>query len=347
MNHRISLRAEASDPFLCEIERESIALFHAVKAVVVPGAWEPSPVEEKYQSLRELLVTTPGILRGFRHSFLAAGRLNFPDSPIPKEYYLEWDDRLSGQKRAGGVQLLSEAIRLYRHRKFRLADLDDNLVGEPTTYRVPKSFRDGMLAMGRRILKLRNLNQPHVYHVTEVKIRSFYYRTQLLSLLPATPNAVLEIGSGYGNLASELMQHLPIQRYFIVELPDAIPLAYFYLRARFDCPIQVFYHSNDHVDPGAPMVILPPWKLPNLDGEIDLLINTMSFQHMLPENVEFYINQADRLKAKYLYLVNRDTKRDPTDPIISRYPIPACYTAVYKKPWLFGPHLEILYRREK
>jgi len=346
MNNRPPLRIQPSDSFFGELEQESIALFYAIKRVIVPGAWESSPVEEKYQRLREVLLTTPGVLPGFRHLFLAAGRLNFPDSPRPKEYYLQWDNSLAGQKRAGALHLLKMAIRLYRHRPFKLEDLDDNLVGQPTTYRIPKSFGGGFAAIGRRFFKLRNLERPELYHVTEAQIRFLYYRMQISTLVVPSLDSILEIGAGYGGLAAELLQHLSVGQYFVLELPESVPLAYFYLRACFDCPIQVLYRPEDGLDSTARIVILAPWKLPDLGGEINLLINTMSFQHMSRENLDYYFAELDRLKVKWMYLVNRDTQRDPTDVIVSQYPIPKCYTVLYRKPQLFGPHLEVVCKRE-
>lgn len=352
LSGRLALRTQPNDSFLSELEQESIALFRAIKATVVPGPWEPSPVETKHLGLhglllglRELLLTTPGVLRGFRHSFLAVGRLNFPDIPDPTGHFLWWDNKLAGQKRAGARHLLSHAIRLYRHRPFKLEDIDDNLIGQPTVYSIPKSAKGILAAIGRRYFKLGNFSNPGYYHITEAQMRFLYYRTQISTLVSTSMDSILEIGAGYGGLAAELLQHLSVGRYFIVELPESVPLVYFYLRVCFDCPVQVLYRKEDQVDPSARVVILVPWKLPDLTGEIDLLINTMSFQHMMPESVQFYLSHADRLKVKYLYLVNRDTKLDPTDLIISQYPIPRCYTVPYKKPWLFGPHLEIVYRR--
>jgi hypothetical protein len=325
-----------------------IQLFHSVKNETLRGAWDPSPVEDKYLSLRETLLMMPGVLRQFRRSFLAAGRLNFPDFPRPKEHFLQWDDHLMGQRWAGALHLLKMAIRLYLQRTYSLAELNDARVGQPTTYRIPASARGALAGFGRKVLRLKLSRGPWVswIHVTEAQLRYLYYRRQIQSLVGESFASVLEIGGGHGGLAAELLQHLPIGKYFIVELPEALPLAYFYLRACFDCPIQVLYRAEDVVDPAARIVILAPWKLQELGGEVDLLINTMSFQHMMPESLEFYLRQTDRLKAKHLYMVNRDTKRDPTDLIISEYPIPGAYRKTYCKPWLFGPHLEVVWARE-
>ena len=345
MSDQLSLRAQPNDSFLNELEEESIALFHSVKKAIVFGDWEPAPVEKQYLPLREALLTTPGELRQFRRSFLAGGRLNFPDSPHPKEHYLKWDNSLAGQGLRRALHLLKQTLRLYRHRPFRLEDVDDNLIGQPTVCSIPKSVKGVLAAVGHRYFKLRNFKKTDCYNITEAQIRFLYYRMQISTLVGSSMGTILEIGPGYGGLAAELLQHLSIGRYFMVELPKNVPYVYFYLRACFDCPVQVLYRKEDQINLSARIVILAPWMLPILDSEIDLLVNTMSFQHMFAKSLYFYLRHADRLKAKHLYLVNRDTKLDSTDVIISQYPIPRGYEMLYRKPWLFGPHLEIVYAR--
>jgi hypothetical protein len=327
MTSPLILRSERPDSLLQSLEEQSIALFDRLKKAVVPGPWDPSPVEDKYLRLRETLLTTPGLLRGFRHTFLAAGRHNFPDSPS-KTAYLDWGGGVPFQTRwRGAIHLLKMAWTLYRHRPFRLTELDSNLVGQPTTYDLPAQLCGSTV------------------HMTEAQLRYLYYRRQLTEALGGSLSTVLEIGGGYGGLAAELLQRMNIGRYYLVELPESVPLAYFYLRASFDCPVQVLSTPEDPVDPAARIIILPAWKLQSITEPISLLINTMSFQHMMPESVRFYLAQADRLQARHLYLVNRDSKRDPTDLPISQYPIPASYRVASRRTWLFGPQMEILFER--
>lgn len=345
MNAPLPLRPSPNAAFSADLEAEAIRLFHSIKNEYIPGEWEPSPVENTYLPLRETLLCMPGILRNFRRTLLASGRLNFPDSPRPKEYYLRWDEALAGQRRAGAWHLAKTLFRLYRHRPFRLEELDDNLVGNPTIYGIYNPLREVPMGIGRRYLRLKGLAPFKAYHLTEAQTRFIYYRGQIGSLIGDRFGRVLEIGAGYGGLCAELLRRFPIGQYLAVELPESVPLAYFYLKSLFDCNIQILYKKDDRIDPSARIVILPPWKLNDLDGEADLMINTMSFQHMMPESVGFYLGHADRLKARHLYLVNRDTKRDPTDLVISEYPIPDYYKTIHNRPWIFGPTAEIVYKR--
>lgn len=340
-------RANRSDDVLGGIENEAIALFARISQHDVRGPWSPSPVEDRHQKLRELLLVTPGILRRFRRTFLAAGRLNFPDSPRPKEMFLEWDENLAGQKRAGALHLARMLYALHREQPFELRELSDTLVGAPTTFPIPLSLGGFALRKLNAVLGrpgARTGAATHAY-VTEVQMRSLYYRKRLHTVLGNQVATVLEIGGGYGALAAETLHHLPIRQYFLVELPESVPLAFFYLKACFDTTIQVLTSPDDAVDSDARVVLLPPWCLPSLRVPITTLVNTHSFQHMMGESITYYLQQAERLRAQYLYLVNRDVKRDPTDVPISQYPFPASYTLTDRRRWVFGPAVEVVYTR--
>lgn len=340
-------RGDLDDVELAAIEAEAIALFREIQQSAQSGPWDPSPVEDRHKTLRELLLVTPGVLRRFRRTFLAAGRLNFPDSPRPKEVFLEWDERLAGQKRAGAVHLARMLVALHRRQPFALHELSDTLVGSPTTFPIPTSRRQILSIVARRLFgRKRSIEGEAAYaYVTEVQARSLYYRKRLQGILGANPGAVLEIGGGYGALAAELLRNVPVPRYFLVELPETVPVAYFYLKACFACDIQVLQHAEEPIRSTARIVLLSPWLLQSVSEPVHAFVNTHSFQHMTSDNIAFYLTQAARLGARSLYLVNRDTVRDPTDVPISRYPIPVGYQVADRRRWVFGPALEVTYTR--
>ena len=80
--------------------------------------------------------------------------------------------------------------------------------------------------------------------------------------------------------------------------------------------------TNDNV----PVLLLSGGDIRHLD-KVDIVVNTMSMQHMTNKNLNYYFTQIERLHPKYLYLVNRNIKRDPTDIEIQNYPIPLGYIA--------------------
>lgn len=327
---------------LSALEREAVQLFDELSAACVPGGWRPSPVVEQYRLVREALLRTPGMLRMFRRSFLAGGKVEFPDAPVPKSYYLQWGRRLPyrGQQAAGALCLLKMIYRLRRQTAIRLADLHDPLIGDPSTYPVPRSWGAWV-----RLTRRQNLDGVSAYHVTRAQVCHVYYRARIHQRLKPPYGPVLEIGGGYGGLAAELLRSLAIPTYCLVELPDALALAYFYLRGCFDVPIQVLYRPDQQLDSAARLVLVAPWKLPEVQASLDLLINTMSFQHMDRGNLEFYFQQAERLQVKRMYLVNRNTVRDPSDVPIDEYPIPSRLRLVRdgRYPFGFAAHRERIY----
>jgi len=321
------------------LEREAVAVFERLEAAREDGSWQPSPVEETDRLIREALLRTPGRLRAFRRSFLAAGRLNFPDSPEPKEHFLRWGDTLPSrvQRWRGMRQLLRMVMRMRSVGTIRLRDLDDRGPGQPSVFALPMSFA----ALGAALAGAKGWRErPDVCRLTETQTRGLYYRLRLLKLIGTNPGPILEIGGGYGGLATEVLQHLPTPRYIMVDLPDALPLAYYHMRASFDCEIQVLARRGDVLNPDARIVLAAPWMLPEISTPVGLAINTMSFQHMARANLDYYFAQIDRLGARRIYTVNRDTRRDSTDVPISEYPVPARFTTVHNRPWLFGAHPE-------
>ncbi len=54
------------------------------------------------------------------------------------------------------------------------------------------------------------------------------------------------------------------------------------------------------------------------------------------QNLRFYFGEIERIHPNMLYLVNRNSKRDPTDVPIDDYPIPSYLQMVDDRPWLLG-----------
>lgn len=319
----------------------------AIKAEMQPGAWQHSEVEDLYAPLIETLMGTPTFMRRFRSTFIAAGRLNFPDAPRPKEHYLQYYGLPGRQAWEGYWKILGMIIKLRRHYQFRMSDLEDRGVGRPISVRVPKSPHMLLKALARRYLKVATADAPSCYHLTEAQVRYLYYRLRLQATFGSRLDTIVEIGAGFGGLCGEIMAHLPVRRYYIVELPESVPLCYFYLNALFDAPVQVLYGRADRLDPQTRIAILPPWILPEIQESMDAAINTMSFQHMNAGNLDYYFRELDRLKTAKMYLVNRNEVRDPEDVAMDDYPIPASFRVVRQADHLFGKgvHVERFYVR--
>jgi len=216
-------------------------------------------------------------------------------------------------------------IKLFFYRRFnlKLTSLEDCMIGEPSAQNV----------LG--------------YNITESQIRNFYYREEIRKYLGENHDTVVEIGGGFGGLAGDVISNLKVKQYFLVDLFDALPLAYFYMKNRLDVDgkIQILTSERSEVDPDARVILLPPCLMHKITTKASLFINTMSFQHMSADSVGFYLDEASRLNSQYIFLNNRDWVRDPTDLIISEYPIPKNYVAKVWKKWLYGDHNLAIFER--
>lgn len=304
-----------------------LKLYAELKKSHVDGPWSPSPVEERGFDLREFFLNKKGILDKFRRTFLVAGRQNFPDSPRG-EFYIHWGlpgDIPMQLRIQGKIKIFQMILKLFFYSKFqlKLSNLKDTMIGKP----VPQKI------LG--------------YDITESQIRNFYYKEEIKKNIGEDHNIAVEIGGGFGGLAGELLTKLKINQYILVELFDAIPLAYYYLRNLLDddIKIQVITEDDSVIDNDAKVILMAPNQMSKISSDVTTFINTMSFQHMNEDAIKFYLNHADRLNAKNIFLNNRDWVRDPSDLIISQYPIPKNYKNVVWKKWLYGDHTLAVYKR--
>ena len=330
-----------------KIEAQARKYFHELKKNHIDGPWNVSPVEEQYQSIRESILDTPGMLRNFKTNFLSAGRLNFPDNPN-KSFYFDWTSKNSVPltiKIKGYYVLFKLAFILYRYKRYQLEEIQDSST-ENYYYFFPKSFFKLVKNICFFILG-REINKDDFYQITEAKIRFYYYQNEIKENLKENISIVLETGGGYGGLAEQIISNHDISRYYIVDISDALPLAYFYLRSRLkdDIKIQVLSKRDDTIEDDSKIILLPASRMDDIQEPIDIYISTMSLQHQRIESVTYYMDKASSLKAKYMFLVERDTIRDKTDTIISDYPFPTNYEKIVWKKWLFGEHILAIFKK--
>jgi putative sugar O-methyltransferase len=183
-------------------------------------------------------------------------------------------------------------------------------------------------------------------YISDAGIRHSYYLAAFRRLVKPKIHSVLEIGGGFGGLCNLLMRETEIDTYYSVDLPENLLLQNYYL------------HENGHQvlpwsartkrDLNAPCIfLLNGDEISDLDCQIDLLINTMSMQHMTQKNLEFYFHHINRLRIQFMYLVNRNTIRDETDVKLENYPIPETYRNVLLKSVFGKNHLEAFYVLER
>ena len=129
--------------------------------------------------------------------------------------------------------------------------------------------------------------------------------------------SVLEIGGGYGTLGEILHKTGSGYSYVDVDIPPTSAVASYYLAQIPGLELIDYTHTRQlekiAVPPIGKQVVLCPWQLPKLEGQIDLLWNFISFQEMEPDVVKFYLDQGKRLGARYVLLRNlREGKQKKT-----------------------------------
>lgn len=133
-------------------------------------------------------------------------------------------------------------------------------------------------------------------------------------------SVVVEIGAGYGGLASALAGILGDKAvYLIVDIPEMFLFSAAYLMSRHPekrfCVFEPGRTSPDFLESGGvDFVFVPNFACEELRGldRIDLLLNTQSFQEMSEAQIGFYLNLFAGKLAGSIYSDNLD--RHPHNP---------------------------------
>src|SRR5579883_2573095 len=159
----------------------------------------------------------------------------------------------------------------------------------------------------------RDLFSPEGYNNREYTIAFLRYFWQYLWLKRFVDfkqiQAVMELGSGYGGQAEVICKLHPHITYIICDIPPQLYIAEQYLKSCF--PGKVMSYSETarlesiHITQIASnrIIVLAPWQLERIIGNVDLFWNSASFQEMEPNVVRNYISIIQPLTAQYVYLL--------------------------------------------
>jgi hypothetical protein len=111
----------------------------------------------------------------------------------------------------------------------------------------------------------------------------------LFGMLESIPHPrILEIGGGFGAVASSLIAAFPHGDYFICDLPESLISSGLYLTC--------LGHKCVMYDTSAKGVVLVPnYNFPFIEGHFDLVINTLSMSEMSEHQVDVYGAGISRL----------------------------------------------------
>ena len=134
------------------------------------------------------------------------------------------------------------------------------------------------------------------------------------------PRKLLEIGGGFGTLGEIWSQSgISDWQYIDIDIPPTQFAADYYLRqvlgedqvSGFD---DLAAGAAVDIDSLKQASVLCSWQIEQLQGEIDLFVNFISFQEMEPDVVQNYLHHVDRLKTRWVLLRNmregKQLKRD-------------------------------------
>ena len=127
--------------------------------------------------------------------------------------------------------------------------------------------------------------------------------------------SIVEIGGGYGTLGEICYKCLPNCKYINFDILPTCFFSEYYLKqvtknvyTNYDTKCKI------KIDELEMISVLPNWNIENLEGNIDLFVNYISFQEMEPKIVKNYLNQVDRLKPNWILLRNiREGKQQKKD----------------------------------
>jgi putative sugar O-methyltransferase len=124
---------------------------------------------------------------------------------------------------------------------------------------------------------------------------------------------ILEIGGGYGALASALLATFPRCEYCICDLPESLLFSGLYLAMTREDGIAL-RQVGDANGLMAPRVNLTPnYLFDRLDGHFDLVINTLSMSEMSNHQIEHYARDISKLigSTGIFFEQNQDNRHMP------------------------------------
>lgn len=257
-------------------------------------------------------------LANFRRSELSGGTQDIPDRPadFPPLEFGRLYPAYTADEREASVRQFRIQFHVYLTRLLQRGaqgiDWYDDAVLDDDRF-------------GARLIDL-----PGIGPVTSKSIQSAYHASRIMSLVPRN-GVVLEIGSGFGAVASRLLAIRPDITCVLPDLPVNVVLTHTYLTSLFGDAVTGLWAKSDRPGPQNRAIVVPPWRLASLPLQVDLAVNTMGFQHMDERNHAFYGDVMRRLGTRRLYHVNRNVVIKGVDTMVvpaDRYSFRADYRIV-------------------
>lgn len=247
---------------------------------------EINPAHTKTERALKILINEES-LKNFRNNELSycTGALLYPDKNVGKV----WFNRGILKHYMGCLKDLylhkSKMKKNLKNLNLKFFDKKDDKVGNPIQYNFLNFSENGS-----------NMYNNYNYSL----IMKFKYEVDLSS--------ILEIGGGFGMLASLFILKNPNIKYSFIELPGTALIANYYLSEKLKNihDVDLIYKKGEKLSTNIGVHISDSVKN-NIDqfANINTAINVESFQHMNEEDIKFYLKLFDENKIKNVISLNR------------------------------------------
>ena len=117
-------------------------------------------------------------------------------------------------------------------------------------------------------------------------------------------DTVMEIGGGFGTLG-EILSFSKNKKYIDLDIYPSSQIALSYLKNIYGNSINESLDiTKSNISSLSKCTVLNSWNIENLEGQIDLFVNFISFQEMEPEIVINYVKHVIRFNPKWILLRN-------------------------------------------
>jgi putative sugar O-methyltransferase len=256
------------------------------QAEAVSAGWLPPPAMRRFFPLYVDAAHVDQRLPAFRSLLLQGVQLKWPDTPSPGSPWY------STHPWSHPVKAWRELRRQQRRYAALLARRGEGWPG----------FVEDGIGQPYRSYSWLFLGSAE----TEANLRNNLYYGLLRAMLPQLDQvrSVLDLGGGFGGFVSVLAQRHPKMRLTLVELPFMCVMATYCLAQRCGGILSMGGWS-----PAARVQVLPPWQIDTMRDPVDLVINTLSFQHWSLDNFTYYGDHLQRLGRPPIWSFNRVVPR--------------------------------------
>lgn len=119
-----------------------------------------------------------------------------------------------------------------------------------------------------------------------------FYAAKVLEAMPDDSiQSIVEVGSGYGNLASIFKQLIPSATLYLIDLPELLSLQYLFLKATMPDVEVVFHDRIPSVFKKGAIHLIPVFMVPEIGFNADLFISTFALSESSRQTQQVIIDK--------------------------------------------------------